>query len=72
MRIFRTLIWEPSDFISVILSSSNDNLVYLCQECMVINTSRITSWDEKNGEDSDGIVLSEFHKILHLYSTVYF
>jgi len=42
------------------------------QEYMVINTAKITSWDEKNCEDSDGIVVSEFHKILHLYTTVYF
>ena len=29
MRIFQTFIWDPFDFISVILSSPNDNLVYL-------------------------------------------
>jgi hypothetical protein len=29
MRIFQTFIWDPSEFISVMLSSSNDNLVYL-------------------------------------------
>ena len=72
MRIFQTFIWDPSDFISVILSSPNDNHVYIWARKHGNKYTQNHLWGDEKSEYSDGVYLSEFYNILYLYTVVYF
>ena len=72
IRMFQTLICDPSDFCSVILLSPNDDFVYLWPRMHGNKYKQNHYWEPQNSEFPDGVDLSVFHNILHLYTTVYF